>query len=80
MCVMEVSFMAFSYNKLWKLLIDKKIKKVTLRDAIKITPSTLAKLSKDENVSMEVMGRICKELNCDIGDIVEYIHEQEAEE
>ncbi len=72
--------MAFSYNKLWKLLIDKKIKKVTLRDAIKITPSTLAKLSKDENVSMEVMGRICKELNCDIGDIVEYIHEQEAEE
>lgn len=71
--------MAFSYNKLWKLLIDKKINKVTLRDAIKITPSTLAKLSKDENVSMEVMGRICKELNCDIGDIVEYINEQEAE-
>ena len=64
--------MAFCYNKLWKLLIDKKINKVTLRDAVGITPSTLAKLSKDQNVSMDVLGRICKELNCDIGDIVEF--------
>lgn len=69
---MEVDFMAFSYNKLWKLLIDKKINKVTLRDAVGITPSTLAKLSKDQNVSMEVLGRICKELKCNIGDIVDY--------
>lgn len=59
--------MAFSYNKLWKLMIDKKINKVTLRDAICITPSTLAKLSKD------VLGRICNELKCNIGDIVDYI-------
>lgn len=66
--------MAFSYNKLWKLLIDKKINKVMLRDAVGITPSTLAKLSKDQNVSMEVLGRICKELTCDIGDIVEYVN------
>ena len=65
--------MAFSYNKLWKLLIDKKINKVTLRDAVGITPSTLAKLSKDQNVSMDVLGRICRELKCNIGDIVDYI-------
>lgn len=70
--------MAFSYNKLWKLLIDKKMNKVTLRDAIGITPSTLAKLSKDQNVSMDVLGKICQELSCDIGDIVEYIKKQEA--
>ncbi|NLL06585.1 MAG: helix-turn-helix transcriptional regulator [Clostridiaceae bacterium] len=71
--------MAFSYNKLWKLLIDKKINKVTLRDAVSITPTTLSRLSKDQNVSMDVLGRICKYLKCDIGDIVEYINEQEAE-
>lgn len=72
---MEVDFLAFSYNKLWKLLIDVKINKVTLRDTIGITPSTLAKLSKDQNVSMDVLGRICKELKCNIGDIVDYISE-----
>lgn len=64
--------MAFSYDKLWKLLIDKKMNKVALRDAIGIAPTTLSKLSKDQCVSMEVLGKICKELNCDIGDIVEY--------
>lgn len=71
--------MAFSYNRLWKMLIDKKINKVTLRDAVSITPTTLSRLSKDQNVSMDVLGRICKYLKCDIGDIVEYINEQEAE-
>lgn len=65
--------MGFSYNKLWKLLIDKKINKVTLRDAVSITPSTLAKLSKDQKVSMDVLGRICKHLKCNVGDIVDYI-------
>lgn len=72
--------MSFSYNKLWKLLIDKRINKVTLRDTVGITPSTLAKLSKDENVSMDVLGRICKELTCDISDIVEYIHDDKVGE
>ncbi len=65
--------MPFSYNKLWKLLIDKKMNKVALRDAIGIMPSTLAKLSKDEKVSMDVLERICKYLDCNIGDIVDYI-------
>lgn len=67
--------MAVSYNKLWKLLIDKKINKVKLRDGAGITPSTLAKLSKDQNVSLDTLGRICKELKCNIGDIVDYIEE-----
>jgi len=69
--------MAFNYNKLWKLLIDKNMNKVALRDAIDITPATLAKLSKNQQVNMDVLARICKELKCNIGDIVDYIPEME---
>lgn len=65
----------FNYNKLWKILIDKNMNKVALRNATKITPNTLAKLSKNQAVSMDVLGRICKELNCNIGDIVDYIED-----
>ena len=64
--------MSFNYNKLWKLMIDKNMRKIDLRDAIGITPATLAKLSKNQNVNMDVLARICKELNCDISDIIEY--------
>lgn len=71
--------MSFSYNKLWKLLIDKNMRKVDLRDAIGITPATLAKLSKNQNVNMEVLAKICKELKCDIGDILEYVKEDKDE-
>ena len=67
--------MAFSYNKLWKLLIDENMNKVALRDAIGITPSTLSKLSKNQKVSMDVLEKICKELKCNVGDIVDYIKE-----
>ena len=67
--------MSFSYNKLWKLLIDNNMNKVALRDAIGITPSTLSKLSKNQNVSMDVLERICRELGCNVGDIVDYIDE-----
>lgn len=70
--------MPFSYNKLWKLLIDKNMNKVALRDAISITPSTLSKLSKNEKVSMDVLERICKELNCNVGDIVEYVDSKDV--
>jgi len=70
--------MPFCYNKLWKLLIDKSMNKIMLRDAIGITPNTLSKLSKNQNVSMDVLGRICKELHCDIKDILEYIHENKG--
>lgn len=64
--------MGFSYNKLWKLLIDKKMKKIDLQKLIGLSPSTIAKLGKDENVNMEVLGRICEEFKCDISDILEY--------
>lgn len=72
--------MPFSYNKLWKLLIDKNMNKVALRDAIGITPSTLSKLSKNEKVSMDVLERVCKELNCNVGDIVEYLDQKDVVE
>ena len=65
--------MALSYNKLWKLLIDKGMNKVNLRDRIGIGPSTLAKLTKNQRVSMDVLEKICYELDCNIGDIVDYI-------
>ena len=68
--------MAFCYDKLWKLLIDKHMNKVELRDAIGITPATLAKMGKNKNVSMEVLGRICQTLNCNIGDILDYVEDE----
>ncbi|EAE7387734.1 TPA_asm: XRE family transcriptional regulator [Listeria monocytogenes] len=67
--------MSFSYSKLWKLIIDRKINKTQLRDSAGITNTTLAKLSKDETVSMDSLARICRTLECDISDIVEYINE-----
>jgi len=70
---------SFNYNKLWKLLIDKNMRKVDLRDAIGITPATLAKLSKNQNVNMDVLARICKELKCDVGDILEYVEDKKNE-
>ena len=57
--------MSISYNKLWKLLIDKNMTKTDLRLQADIATSTLAKLSKNEQVSMEVLLKICKTLNCD---------------
>lgn len=65
--------MALSYNKLWKILIDKGMNKVNLRDRTGIGPSTLAKLTKNQRVSMEVLEKICDELDCNIGDIVDFI-------
>lgn len=68
--------MAISYNKLWKLLIDKGISKTELKQAVKMSPNTLAKLGKNETVSLDVLIRICEILHCDIGDIVELIPDQ----
>ena len=65
--------MVMSYNKLWKLLIDKKMKKSDLRKKAGISSSSLAKLTKDENVTTEVLAKICKELKCDIADIMEFV-------
>ena len=68
--------MAVSYKKLWKLLIDKDMNKTTLRKQSGITTTALAKLGKNENVSTEVLVKICKALNCDISDIMEHTDER----
>lgn len=63
--------MGVSYNKLWKLLIDKNMTKTTLRNN-GIHPTSIAKMGRNEHVSMEVLENVCALLKCDIGDIVEY--------
>lgn len=64
--------MPVNYNKLWKLLIDKGLTKTELRLQTKMGTATLAKLSANENVSLDVLERICTVLSCDIGDIMEF--------
>lgn len=64
--------MAISYNKLWKRLIDKNMNKTQLRCATGMSTSTLAKLTKQEPVTLEILERICNVLECNIGDIVEF--------
>lgn len=68
--------MSISYNKLWKLLIDRNMTKTQLRQQADIATSTLAKLSKNEQVSMEVLLKICKTLDCNFDDIVELKKEE----
>lgn len=65
--------MAVSYNKLWKLLIDKKMSWAELRREASISPNTMTKLTRDEEVSMAVMGRICDVLETNIGEVMDYI-------
>ena len=67
--------MAISYNKLWKQLIDKNMTKTDLRLKADIGTATLAKLGKNEQVSMDVLLRICRTLDCDIADIMELTKE-----
>lgn len=66
--------MEVSYKKLWKILIDKEMKKKDLQVATGISWATVTKLSKGEPVSMEVLMKICKTLNCNIGDVVDFIN------
>lgn len=65
--------MAISYNKLWKLLIDKKLSKADLRRAAGIAPNTMTKLNRDEEVSMAVLVKICTVLNVNIGDVMDLV-------
>ncbi len=67
--------MAVSYTKLWKLLIDKKMSKCDLRKSSGIAPNTMTKLRRDEPVAFSVLDKICETLNCDYGDIIEYVKE-----
>ena len=69
--------MAVSYKKLWKLLIDKDMKKKDLREATGITTTALAKLGRNENVNTEILVKICKALQCDISDIMEIVETEE---
>ena len=64
--------MAVSYNKLWKLLIDKNMKKKELGEAAGISNTLIAKLGKNENVTVEVLVKICTALDCNIEDIMEF--------
>ena len=67
--------MAISYNKLWKLLVDKKMSKADLRKAAGIAPNTVTRLRRDEEVTLSVLSKICSTLNVDIGDIMEFMPE-----
>lgn len=70
--------MKVSYDKLWKILIDKKMKKYQLREQAHISSNSVAKLSKDEFVSMEILMKICETLECNIGDVCEFIKEEDS--
>ncbi len=69
--------MAVCYNKLWKLLIDRNMKKKNLRLATGISTTALAKLGKNEHVSTEILTKICDALECDLCDIVELVKEEQ---
>lgn len=74
----EALDMRFSYNKLFKLLIDRNIKKKELREMSGVSATSIAKLGKGANVNTDVLLRICNALNCDVGDIMEFVMEEES--
>jgi len=72
--------LAISYNKLWKLLVDRKMSKADLRKAAGIAPNTMTRLRRDEEVTLSVQKKICKTLEVDIGDIMEFLPEQAVQD
>ena len=73
--------MSVSYNKLWHLLLDRKMTKTQLKDAAGVTSNAIAKMGKGEAVSTDVLAKICKVLQCDISDIIEMsTHKEEQPE
>ncbi|MBS4054025.1 MAG: helix-turn-helix transcriptional regulator [Thermaerobacter sp.] len=72
--------MTISYNKLWKLLIDKKMKKKDLQQLSGVSSATISKLGRDENVNTEILQKICTALNCDICDVMEFLPNTDKEE
>ena len=68
--------MAISYNKLWKLLVDKKMSKADLRKAAGIAPNTMTRLRRDEEVTLAVLNKICTTLNVDIGEVMEFLPDE----
>ena len=72
--------MAISYNKLWKILIDKKMSRADLRKAAEIAPNTMTKMRRDEPVHLNILERICMVLDCNFADIVDYFKEESDDE
>ena len=77
--IAEVGPLARSYNKLWKLMIDKKINKTQLCKAAGISTNAMAKLGRDESVPLETLEKICETLDCNIEDVVEIISDGVSE-
>lgn len=73
----EVTYMKASYKKLWKLLVDKEMSKSDLHKASGLSSSTMTKLRRSEDVSMDALRKICIALNCNIEDIMEFINDDE---
>ena len=69
--------MKISYNRLWKLLIDRKMSKADLRKAAGIAPNTLTRLRRDEEVRLTVLHRICQTIDVNIGEVMEFLPESE---
>ena len=72
--------MAVCYDKLWKLMIDKKINKTQLCEKAKITTNAMAKLGRNEDVRVETLAKICNVLNCTMDDIMEIVNTEEKVE
>lgn len=72
--------MAVSYNHLWELLAENKMSKAELRKISGVAPNTMTKLRRDRKVTLTVLGKICKTLNVDYGDIMEYRDEEKDED
>ena len=72
--------MAISYNKLWKLLIDKNMKKKDLQRLSGVSSATITKLGRNENVNTEILQKICAALNCDICDVMEMKTEEKRDQ
>ena len=72
--------MTVSYKKLWKLLIDKDMMKKDLRAMTGVSTTTMSRLSKDENARTDLSSKICSALNCDVGDIMEFVPDKKEEQ
>ena len=69
--------MSISYKKLWKVLVDRKMNKTELRNQAKISTNAIAKMGKNEPVSMDTMDKICKVLHCNIGDVMDFVVDED---
>lgn len=70
--------MSVSYKKLWKLLVDKNMNKTDLRKKAQLSTNVIAKMGKNEQVSMDTLDKICKVLRCNIGDVMDFVEENEC--